>query len=197
MDQEGCNVVVADINLEAAEKVASGLSNGAAFQVDVCNVQQVEEMVDFAVEKFGKLDLLVSNAAILIAKSVTDFTPEEWRKMIDVNLVGYFQAQSNSTSNDRTKSGNIIQINSKSGKEVPIKTCLYFFKIQWNGLTQSLALELAEYGVRVNAICQGWIAPVVNSLLRICKKPGYFRRRSKAKYLDSALGKKLPIRRYC
>ena len=47
------------------------------------------KMVDFAVEKFGKLDLLV-NAAILIAKPVTDFSPDEWRKMMEVNLIGYF-----------------------------------------------------------------------------------------------------------
>src|SRR5690554_3163214 len=80
LDQEGCNVLVADINLEAAEKVAASLNRGIACKVDVSNEEQVEQMVDKAVKEFGSLDLMVSNAAILIAKPVTDFTADEWRR---------------------------------------------------------------------------------------------------------------------
>ena len=90
LDQEGCNVLVADINLEAAEKVAASLNRGIACKVDVSNEEQVEQMVDKAVKEFGSLDLMVSNAAILIAKPVTDFTADEWRRMMEVNLNGYF-----------------------------------------------------------------------------------------------------------
>jgi sorbitol-6-phosphate 2-dehydrogenase len=157
LDEEGCKVVVADINLESAQKVADGLKNAIASKVDVCNAEQVEAMVQLTVEKFGTLDLLVSNAAILIAKSVTDFTPEEWQRMININLVGYFIcSQAASRIMIPKRSGNIIQINSKSGKKGSSKNSAYAAaKFGGIGLTQSLALELAEYGIRVNAICPG------------------------------------------
>lgn len=157
LDYEGCKLVVADINLEAAQKVAEGLENAVAVKVDVCDYQQVEAMVNIAVEKYGKLDLLISNAAILIAKSITEFPSEQWRKMLDVNLLGYFNcAKAAVNVMIPLKKGNIIQINSKSGKKGSSKNSAYAAaKFGGIGLTQSLALELAEYGIRVNAICPG------------------------------------------
>ncbi len=157
LDEEGCKIVVADINLESAQKVASGLKSAIAFQVDVCDSLQVGAMVQKAVDTYGRLDLLVSNAAILIAKSVTEFTVEQWQKMINVNLVGYFLcAQAAARVMIPAKSGNIIQINSKSGKKGSAKNSAYAAaKFGGIGLTQSLALELAEFGIRVNAICPG------------------------------------------
>jgi sorbitol-6-phosphate 2-dehydrogenase len=157
LDKEGCKVVVADINLEAAQKVASGLNDALALKVDVCNEEEVEAMVQAAVTKYGKLDLLISNAAILIAKAVTEFPGEQWRKMLDVNLLGYFLcAKAAAKVMIPNKKGNIIQINSKSGKKGSYKNSAYAAaKFGGIGLTQSLALELAEHGIRVNAICPG------------------------------------------
>lgn len=157
LDEEGCKVVVADINFEAAQKVVDGLKSAIAVKVDVCNASDVDGMVKKTMESFGGLDLLVSNAAILIAKSIIDFTPEQWQKMIDINLVGYFLcAQAAARVMIPAKSGNIIQINSKSGKKGSAKNSAYAAaKFGGIGLTQSLALELAEFGIRVNAICPG------------------------------------------
>ncbi len=157
LDAEGCSVVVADINLESAQKVASSLKNAIAVKVDVCDPVQVEAMVCSAIEAFGTLDLLVSNAAILIAKSILEFTPGQWQKMIDINLVGYFLcSQAAARVMIPNKKGNIIQINSKSGKKGSAKNSAYSAaKFGGIGLTQSLALELSEFGIRVNAICPG------------------------------------------
>ncbi len=157
LDAEGCKLVVADINIDAAEKVAAGLKDAIAVKVDVSNEQQVEAMVDAAVSKYGRLDLLVSNAAILIAKPVIDFPGEQWRKMVDVNLVGYFlSSKAAARVMIPNRKGNIIQINSKSGKKGSYKNSAYAAaKFGGIGFTQSLALELAEYGIRVNSICPG------------------------------------------
>lgn len=157
LDTEGCKVVVADLNFEAAQKVAAGLTDAIAVKVDVCSEEQVEAMVNAAVEKYGALDLLVSNAAILVSGAVTDFPAEKWKKVVEVSLAGYFHcAKAAAKVMIKNRKGAIIQINSKSGKKGSYKNSAYAAaKFGGIGLTQSLALELAEYGVRVNAICPG------------------------------------------
>jgi sorbitol-6-phosphate 2-dehydrogenase len=201
--REGALIAAADLDLKGAQRVAADLTaqtdrRAIAVGVDVTDEAQVEAMVKRTVQEFGRLDILVSNAGILIAEAVDEFPAEKWRAVMNVNLFGYFLCAKHAARvMKEQRSGVIIQVNSKSGKRGSYRNSAYAAsKFGGIGLTQSLALELAECGVRVNAVCPGNLldSPLwVDSLYaQYARKWGITEAEVRQRYVDQ-----VPMKRGC
>jgi NAD(P)-dependent dehydrogenase (short-subunit alcohol dehydrogenase family) len=168
--EKGARVVVAGRNPERGAKAVEGLreaSPDVAFcKTDTSDEQSVRALVDFAVERFGSLDIMVNNAGTGTMATVDQMTGEEWRKVVDINLTGVFYGMKYAAIQMK-KQGHGGSIVSTSSIEAaigdPLIPSYCAAKGGVNALTRSAALALAKDGIRVSTVNPGYVdTPLVS-----------------------------------
>jgi NAD(P)-dependent dehydrogenase (short-subunit alcohol dehydrogenase family) len=155
--EEGAGLVIADINGEGAAAVASSLPNTIGLQADVSDPAAVQAVVAATVERFGRLDILVNNAAIVPFTAWDDIDFAEWRRIMSVNLDGVFLT-CRAASDEMRKAGYGRIVNIASNALVAGTPNLAHYLASKGGVfgfTRALATELGKYGITVNSIAPG------------------------------------------
>ena len=159
--EAGAAVVVFDIKAEPALQVAQGLSRrGRALAIhgDVAREEDVQNTVARTVQEFGALDVLVNNAGIAPPAPVVDLTSAEWDRQLGVNLKGVFLFSKYAIPHLRGRGGAIVNISSVHAFTSYAGYAAYdASKAGLLALTRTLAVEHGADGIRVNAICPGYI----------------------------------------
>ncbi len=160
--REGAAVLVADLNsdlaAEASEEIRASGAKAHSLHLDVTQPEQVEAAVAEITTTFGRLDLLVNNAGVGLTRLLVDTTPEEWDRVVRVNLTGVFLCCRAAARAMIVQGGGgrIINIASLSGQRGGTGRAAYgASKGGVTALTKVLAVELAQYGINVNEIAPG------------------------------------------
>ena len=188
----GAKVVVSDINLESAKKVAEEIvTNGGTsrpIKANVAKFEEVENLINETVEEFGRLDVIVNNAGIgpnLLRTHESSL--KDWDRVIAVNQTGVFYCMKLALVQFlKQGAGNIVNIASLAGlKASPNNISYSASKFAVVGMTKSAAMEYATKNIRVNAVCPGYTESALLDQL-IAAKPE----------MDAILRSVIPMKRY-
>jgi NAD(P)-dependent dehydrogenase (short-subunit alcohol dehydrogenase family) len=177
--REGAWVAAADLKLESAQETArlveAAGGQAVAVEVDVTNDDAVAAMVGAAVKAFGGLDCAFNNAGIApyqvnaSGQKIADVAPEAWQRLLDVNLTGVWRCLRHEVAQMRTQGGGaIVNTASVAGLVgLPNSSAYVAGKHGVVGLTRTAAVDHAEDGIRVNAVCPGYIeTPMTEDTMR-------------------------------
>lgn len=166
--QQGASVVVADLNVEHAQKVATRIQaegfDALAVELDISNFNAVDKAFQKAEEWKGKsVDILVNSAGIMLVNAVLDFEEKAWTNVMNVNISGtFFCSQRAAREMAKQKYGRIVNLASVSAERAGIGRVAYgTSKAAIAGLTRQLAMELGAFGITANSVAPG---PVLTAM---------------------------------
>ena len=170
---EGARVVIADLDQQQADAVASGIGGARAIGVamDVTSEEAVNRGVAATIAAFGAVDILVSNAGIQIVHPVEEFPFADWKKMLAIHLDGAFLTTKaalphmyRADASGNSRGGTVIYMGSvHSHLASPLKSAYVTAKHGLLGLSRTLAKEGAKHGVRSHVVCPGFVrTPLVD-----------------------------------
>lgn len=162
LSSEGSRVVLVDLDGQKAEATAEEIrahgGDALPFTADVAHPSSVAMLHDFVRENLGPLDILVNNAAIQVNKLIEDTTPEEWSRQMAVNVGGVFLCSREFLPDLRRTRGVIVNMSSVNGFFVEPSCAGYCAtKGAILAFTRALAIDHGREGIRINAICPGYI----------------------------------------
>lgn len=159
----GAHIVISDINPERIEQVARGIEhangNVTALTLDVSDYEDVKKMIDDTISAHGRIDYIFNNAGIGVGGPAEDFSIEFWREIIDVNLYGVVYGASVAFPvMVKQGHGHIVNTASLEGL-LPFPGASSYVASKYGvvGLTNALRIEGADHGVKVSAVCPGYI----------------------------------------
>lgn len=156
----GASICVCDIAEESLAEVSASLPGAMIVRADVSKASDVEQIFESFLKRFERLDILVNNAGVSgPTKPVDEITDAEWQTTMDVNITGMFYMVRAATPLFRQqRSGAVINMSSVAGRiGMPLRTPYSVSKYAVRGLTEVLAIELGEIGVRVNSLLPGLV----------------------------------------
>lgn len=163
--KEGAIVVVTDVNEDTVKSTANEIKSiggeSLAAKMDVRSSNQIDEVVKRTLEAFGKIDILVTNAGVSTMAPVVDMTEEEWDFNLDVNAKGTFLCTKPVLKQmiKQGKGGRIVCVSSLAGK-FGNKYYSHYSASKWAviGFVKSVAMEVAQHQITINAVCPGRVA---------------------------------------